>query len=747
MSARWFAGGLGFVLLVAGALVAGPATRVSAHAVLIRSSPAAEARLEVSPPAIDLWFSEPLESRFSTFELLDATGRARPLDGVGVDAGDLHHMSGFPRRLPGGIYTVTYRTVSQLDGHEWTGTFAFTVLNADGSAPSGTAYLADTERGSTPALVAGRWFLFIGFSVLVGGAALVLLDAAGRRPAGRDALSEDAAALYRRLATATLPLLGGGLALTFVNQVLALDAAPLEVLLSSRFGVWWLVRLSIVLGVVAVLALAHARASAARGVPGTPRFALALPLLGVAGMATITAQSHAAAAPGAAWAMAFDVLHFAAAGSWVGGLVGLAALFARGAGQGARHAEALLRRWVMPFSTVAALSIFVVGVTGVLRGFGELPTSSALVTTDYGRVLLAKLALITPALGIAWLNRRAPERTGVSAVETARRLRRLLAIEGTIAVVVLLSVALLGQVPTARGYARQAGPVAGTAQDFNGIAAASDLTVHLQVSPARLGVNQLRVHAYRPDGSDPGEITRVRVTLATSALSGGQQLDATPQGGGVFVSTDAFFSLAQGWNVRVEVQRTGRDDVAVAFDVPIAEAAQDAGRAGLFSTPAPQLTLNALAAVVLLMTGGAVLYSRGKHGSSTARVAGGLLVGASLMLWVSGETHPPDATSFPANPVPPDAASQARGEAIYSRLCVSCHGVTGEGNGPLATTLNPPPASLAVHMPLHPDGQAYIFISKGFPGTAMPAWEKELSSNERWDLVNYLRALTSTQVR
>ena len=64
------------------------------------------------------------------------------------------------------------------------------------------------------------------------------------------------------------------------------------------------------------------------------------------------------------------------------------------------------------------------------------------------------------------------------------------------------------------------------------------------------------------------------------------------------------------------------------------------------------------------------------------------------------------------------------------------------GDGPGAIGLTPPPADLRVHVPLHPAGQTYLFITNGFPGTAMPAWKEQLSEQQRWDLVNYLKVLT-----
>src|SRR5262249_21584818 len=39
----------------------------------------------------------------------------------------------------------------------------------------------------------------------------------------------------------------------------------------------------------------------------------------------------------------------------------------------------------------------------------------------------------------------------------------------------------------------------------------------------------------------------------------------------------------------------------------------------------------------------------------------------------------------------------------------------------------------------HTDGQIYLWIKNGFPGSAMPAWGQRLSEEQIWQLVTYLR--------
>jgi len=61
------------------------------------------------------------------------------------------------------------------------------------------------------------------------------------------------------------------------------------------------------------------------------------------------------------------------------------------------------------------------------------------------------------------------------------------------------------------------------------------------------------------------------------------------------------------------------------------------------------------------------------------------------------------------------------------------------GDGPQAAGLDPPPADLVTHVPLHPDGVLFSYIQNGIPGTAMPSLGDKLTNEEIWHIVNYIR--------
>jgi mono/diheme cytochrome c family protein len=96
----------------------------------------------------------------------------------------------------------------------------------------------------------------------------------------------------------------------------------------------------------------------------------------------------------------------------------------------------------------------------------------------------------------------------------------------------------------------------------------------------------------------------------------------------------------------------------------------------------------------------------------------------------------------PQNPTPADEASLARGAELFAINCQMCHGVTGQGNGPVAPFLIQfKPADLTSDIvQSKSDGSFFLTISNGVDGR-MPALNENLTVSERWDVVNFVRTL------
>ncbi len=99
-----------------------------------------------------------------------------------------------------------------------------------------------------------------------------------------------------------------------------------------------------------------------------------------------------------------------------------------------------------------------------------------------------------------------------------------------------------------------------------------------------------------------------------------------------------------------------------------------------------------------------------------------------------------------------DRVSAVDVASLYTDACAPCHGRLGDGNGRGARLLGAPqPRDFTAAVfkfrstptgSLPTDEDVYRTISRGVPGTWMPAWEDLLSSDQLWALVRYLKGFS-----
>ena len=122
----------------------------------------------------------------------------------------------------------------------------------------------------------------------------------------------------------------------------------------------------------------------------------------------------------------------------------------------------------------------------------------------------------------------------------------------------------------------------------------------------------------------------------------------------------------------------------------------------------------------------------------TAVFALALLVPLEVLRLAAGESGAPVSP-----PVTPE--SVRAGEGVFFEYCAGCHGRRADGRGPESLNLDPKPQNLrnAQFVKHLSDERIYTSISGGVRGTAMPAWELNLSAERRWNVIHYIRSLTA----
>jgi copper transport protein len=513
---------------------------------------------------------------------------------------------------------------------------------------------------------------------------------------------------------------------------------------------------------------------------GPKRLVTGLGLVAAAGYLAITSSvSHSAAGAGSFWAAGSDFIHLLGASVWIGMLGLVVLLFLRARKELPDHDRyptlvAILSR----FSMVAVVSVALILFTGTINTVIEVSKPGDLLSTNYGNALLAKLALIVPLLFVgganAYLFRPDLEDEVASTNRGSEHNERLAKAEQTLyrtirwetglAVLVLVVVALMVQLTPTRGRL----DLKDTQGVFTGTAEQDNIAVTLQVDPRQPGNNTFSVYL----AGDITNVESVRLNFWPNGDSSQEsRLILDPSNPPTFyVGQGANVAQAGKWQIQVFVRRaagTG-SDVTIPFNVnvPLPGGTNTVQKEGsMFALP---VDLTVGSAALILASGifavGIVFVSirrpglSGGYGTLVAeqvadrlpavRPAWSLVVlvlfGIGLGLLVGAHRHGRlnETQAKAGNPVEATADSIARGQMLFSQNCTQCHGESGRGDGPLANSLPLKPANLYDHIPYHPDGFFFSVISEGVGGI-MPSFKNSIAEEDRWNILNYLRATFS----
>lgn len=376
----------------------------SAHAYLVKTTPAASVTVNRPPAAVALTFDEAVEPRFALISVTDVDGRSQT-------SGSLHRAAANPdtlvvpaRRLPEGWYLVYWRAIS-VDGHPVQGAFTFAVGPNPGPAPQFTVpHISQTA--TTTALVLARWTMFLTVMTAIG---LFVLRMLIVRP------------LLRRVEGTNLRALSLGFVATSALGLIALPAYLEESTAVDSLHSFWAfdtlvplwrttafgngyLKMELCFALFCVAACIALIVDRPREERRTVAALLSLTGAMLAAGATLVlpgAAGHAAQTSPRGLTVFLDWLHLVCGSVWLGGLIGLLILW-RSLPVALRVAGLVVA--VPRFSNVAFVTVMLLLATGIGETIVHLPVVAALWQTSYGKVILIKIALLAATLPLAGLN-------------------------------------------------------------------------------------------------------------------------------------------------------------------------------------------------------------------------------------------------------------------------------------------------------------------------------------------------------
>jgi copper transport protein len=377
---------------------------VAAHNTLLSSDPADGAALPAAPSQITWTFDNTVPLDTMTVTLIDATGARSELPGsTHSPAGDTEVITPLPSLAPGPV-SLRWRLVGP-DGHPITGRVDLTIA----AAPTTTAVTGvettastlppiesiavtdDSSVSSVPSAL--RWILrYSSYLAIMATVGILLTSAyvwagAGEHPLLRTILS------YSLLLTAGLALLQVlVIASDISGDVWWSSFDSINAAMTTDAGMAFMIRIAIALAMWIVLfqeRIDH---------PDVYWTAVTIPGLALLGTWAFAGHSRSMRWP--TLGVLTDVAHHAAAAAWIGGLaiIGLIVI--------PRTAPTVLVPAVRNFSRVAAISVAVLVVTGVVQSVRLVGNPTNLLDADHGQYLLVKLVVLAAMLWLANLNRQ-----------------------------------------------------------------------------------------------------------------------------------------------------------------------------------------------------------------------------------------------------------------------------------------------------------------------------------------------------
>ena len=736
----------------------------SAHANLAEASPKPSEELNEPPQRVIIWFTEPIEPAFSSISVLDPSGSD-------VTAGETQFEPTEPTAmwvplasLDNGTFTVVWQNVSSVDGHKVIGSFLFAVGQPLGSTTQGMT--AEQPLVTSPFDPLVRWVIYIGIAVFAGGIFFELIIATRTARIDDDistlsfALNVSNRFIIIAL-TAIIVVIVAQIAqlilqATIAFDVSAFDVTPsnlIDVVAQSDWGRFWSWRLTAAV-IAAIVTFASIQTT--RRIKRTPEsatleddslftetpFGIAAISLGGIYLLLISLTSHNAATPSdIRWmAIGTDLIHVITATIWVGGIAYLLAASLIAVRSRNEPARAALFKFATNFAPLAIFATTVLVASGIVSSLMQVSIPEAL-NTPYGRVLGIKVMLLVVLIALAIRNNRAVAKSHDSNPPSAQKLGRLIAIELGVAFAVLLATAGLASLEPARQYAERKG--IGIDDFVTHTATISGATFDIKLDPGNTGTNSLTVNITDKDGAPFQHVDEVRARIKylddefgeyfvpltsistgkwhiddlTIGITGAYQLDVTAVRSDSFDSHISTRFSAASPTFASDIIRPSTRTAIAAFGFLVFVV----GMAYLFSS--------------LIITKPASLNLNPHYTISVIVIAVG--IAAVMNVFTTGIGIPAEERG---NPFPLTQESAQIGLNTYRTSCSTCHGDTGRGDGPAGLALNPQPADLAIHVPLHTDNELYGFIANGIEGTTMVAQLGNLTNDQIWHLVNYLRS-------
>lgn len=472
------------------------------HATIVKTEPANGQQVESAPSEVTIHYSEGVQ-------LADISVSGSNGDKISqmsqINSADNRIVKIPLNEIGDGVYTVSWQVLS-VDGHTTNDNFFFIVGNEVLSrdifleiySPSQVSYNISFEE---PFL---RWLTLSSLVVLVGMPISMILAI---QQDTRNQILDKKRTFLRNLLVCGAVVIAISATLLAIKQMSSVyTSTSLEnfvTFTSSLLGISWIAKLVLTFALIGILL-------------STKSWKIWIGsaiAIGIMTQLTISLTSHSASIIGGAIPFVTDFVHLFASSIWIGGVFLLAVITIPVMGsQNERFSRNNIVTTIKRFSILAASSITILAITGLVMTSWHVPGFDSMFLTVYGTALSIKIILLVAAIAIGTVNRFVVlGYVKSSNKKFLKSLSNLVRIELAVLFLVLVMSGILtsAQPATSESTEHKVEEKFSITENIDGVTATID------IMPKQVGLNVFDVHLTK-DGKPLTDIKNSRILLTLS---------------------------------------------------------------------------------------------------------------------------------------------------------------------------------------------------------------------------------------
>ena len=540
-----------------------------AHPFLVDSEPGQGQNAAVGTTQIIVFYSEAIEIDFSELKVFDSNGNKIDNMDTAYYEGESSLVITTPS-LEDGIYTVTSKVLSKIDGHLVQAAIIFGV----GETQVDLSLLEAQEESEITFLpeAAARFPGIIGQTVILGSviSGIVIWGTQRKRfgKESRDLVNQAYRFKFAKLTGISLVAVFASNFIILAVQTLRLETSPIDVI-DTAFGTTWLIRMIITIILLGIWFWMERKPHLSPK-KHIPMLAASLVLI-----FTTTMMGHGAATELTA-PIILDYVHNLLASVWIGGVIffGFVLLPTLASLDGIQKAKVTLA--MLPrYSGMITIALGILIITGpTLLWFLESDVAS-LTNSTYGSLIIAKIMLAIVLIGFGAfyqfkIQRQAERNLKSGKTFTFNKLSKPLKAEAMVGIALLGVVALLVNSSLPAGEI-QTVDAQGITLGFSSTLFSEQAKFDVSVIPLGVGPNTISVLVSNVSGEPLPDISGLKIKVSNPqrniapieiSITELKSNDGTTRYEG-----DATFGFAGTWEIEVEAQRTQTVNESVIFTV------------------------------------------------------------------------------------------------------------------------------------------------------------------------------------